>query len=33
MEDKDLTAYRRFQAHATFAFGAATGGGVPRIML
>jgi hypothetical protein len=33
MEDKDLTAYRHLQAHAAFAFGTATSGDVPQIML
>jgi hypothetical protein len=33
MGDKDLTAYRHFQAHAAFAFGTAMGGDIPQIML
>jgi hypothetical protein len=33
MEDKDLTAYRCLQAHATFTFGTTMSGDVLQIML
>jgi hypothetical protein len=33
MDDKDLIAYRRLQAHAAFAFGTVADGDVPQIML
>jgi hypothetical protein len=33
MGDKDLTAYHHLQDHVAFAFGTATGGDVPQIVL
>jgi hypothetical protein len=32
-KDDDLTPYQRLQAHAAFAFGIATGGDVPQVVL